>query len=107
MCVYVCAICTPCAHVCCYNPSQVAAQVLEDLLAEDEHVAAVWYLLGWSQYLLQNFATAEESLQTAAALYDKDGSDRPEMREHVSDLLSALAKPNSSADDEAAAVEQD
>lgn len=64
--------------------------VLSQLLLEDDHVMQVWYLMGWAQYLGGAPAEAQVSLARAAELYTSTGSERPEVQQHIAELLAKL-----------------
>ena len=51
---------------------------------------AVWYLLGWSEYLQERKQDAADFLAEAARLYDIVGCERPDMLAHVHELLREL-----------------
>ncbi|XP_066534251.1 uncharacterized protein si:dkey-12j5.1 isoform X2 [Hoplias malabaricus] len=81
---------------------QMATEVLEGLLEEDDEVVQVWYLLGWHFYLqLEKPGTAEEdadslrksartNLTKAKKLYVKLHCEDPPMLEHTEQLLGEL-----------------
>ncbi|KAG9283622.1 putative assembly chaperone of rpl4 [Astyanax mexicanus] len=94
---------------------QMATEVLEGLLEEDDEVVQVWYLLGWLFYLqLDKPETTEdpESLKKSARtyltkakkLYVKLRCEDPPMMEHTEQLLGELGGelvPEGDGDDEA------
>ena len=41
---------------------QEAISVLQSLVAEDDEVVVVWYLLGWALHLAEDYAPATEAL---------------------------------------------
>ncbi|XP_018122790.1 probable assembly chaperone of rpl4 [Xenopus laevis] len=77
---------------------ELASEVLEALLEEDDEVVQVWYLLGWVFYLQAKAPDEDEAfkdsartyLRKAKKLYLKLKSDDSELMEHVEQLLSEL-----------------
>lgn len=90
---------------------EMATEVLEDLLEEDDEVVEVWYLLGWLFYLQLdkqdltnngvNFRkSAWTYLSKAKKLYVKLRCEDAPMFEHTEQLLAELADEEHGADDD-------
>lgn len=89
---------------------EMAMEVLEGLLEEDDEVVQVWYLLGWACYIQLEKAEEAESFRDSAKtyltrakkLYMKLCCDDPPMLEHIEQLLSELrgAGTTSAADED-------
>ncbi|XP_077866417.1 uncharacterized protein LOC102807988 [Saccoglossus kowalevskii] len=76
--------------------------VLENLLEEDDEVVIVWYLIGWSNYLLttdEHKKAARFYLQSAHTLFSKVQCDDDEMLKHIEELLKELG-PGEEEDEE-------
>lgn len=110
---------------------EVAVDVLEGLLEEDDEVVQVWYLSGWVCYLQYEKAkevqeregrevTEEENderkalteaarsyLTRATKLYAKLRCDDPPMLEHVKQLLGELGGEMEAEEEEPAALDED
>ncbi|ELU00614.1 hypothetical protein CAPTEDRAFT_225563 [Capitella teleta] len=71
---------------------EVAAEILELLLDEDDEVLEVWYLLGWSNHLQgsEYLSTARFYLQKAQKVAKKLDCDDKQMIAHVEELLEEL-----------------
>ncbi|KAJ4930737.1 hypothetical protein JOQ06_025045 [Pogonophryne albipinna] len=69
---------------------EVAVDVLEGLLEEDDEVVQVWYLSGWVCYLQLEKAKELSYLTNAKKLYIKLRCDDQPMSEHVEQLLGDL-----------------
>lgn len=94
---------------------EMATEVLEGLLEEDDEVVQVWYLLGWLFYLQldkpettedpeSHKKTARTYLTKAKKLYVKLRCEDPPMMEHTEQLLGELGGelvPEGDGDDEA------
>ncbi|XP_052434524.1 uncharacterized protein si:dkey-12j5.1 [Carassius gibelio] len=90
---------------------EMATEVLEDLLEEDDEVVEVWYLLGWLFYLQLdkpdltnndvNFRkSAWTYLSKAKKLYVKLRCEDAPMFEHTEQLLAELGGEDHGADDD-------
>lgn len=90
---------------------EMATEVLEDLLEEDDEVVQVWYLLGWLFYLQLdkqdlpnnpvNFKkSAITHLTKAKKLYVKLCCEDPPMLEHTEQLLAELGGDTHVAEDD-------
>lgn len=87
---------------------ELAAEILEGLLEEDDEVIQVWYLLGWVCYLQAKEPEEEEAfkdsarmyLRKAKKLYVKLKCDDPPLLEHVDQLLSELGAEDTQQDSE-------
>lgn len=90
---------------------EMATEVLEDLLEEDDEVVQVWYLLGWLFYLqldkqdLTNSSTnlkksALTHLTNAKKLYVKLRCEDAPMLEHTEQLLAELGGEAHEAEDD-------
>ncbi|XP_063054695.1 uncharacterized protein si:dkey-12j5.1 [Engraulis encrasicolus] len=89
---------------------EMAMEVLEGLLEEDDEVVQVWYLLGWVCYLQRDKPEEADSFRESAVayltrakkLYVKLRCEDPAMLEHVEQLLSELrpAGDAAAADDD-------
>ncbi|XP_053569991.1 uncharacterized protein LOC128660260 [Bombina bombina] len=92
---------------------ELAAEILEGLLEEDDEVIQVWYLLGWVCYLQAKAPDEEEAfkdsartyLRKAKKLYNKLKCDDSELLEHVEQLLSELGIDEDSEDSDKEAAE--
>ncbi|XP_075067965.1 uncharacterized protein LOC142158167 isoform X2 [Mixophyes fleayi] len=77
---------------------ELATEILEGLLEEDDEVIQVWYLLGWSCYLQAKELDEEDAfkdsartyLRKAKKLYNKLKCDDPPLLEHVGQILGEL-----------------
>ncbi|CAH2282397.1 probable assembly chaperone of rpl4 [Pelobates cultripes] len=77
---------------------EVASEILEVLLEEDDEVIQVWYLLGWVCYLQAKAPDEEDTfkdsaktyLRKAKKLYNKLKCDDSQLLEHVEQILSEL-----------------
>ncbi|XP_069815582.1 uncharacterized protein [Dendropsophus ebraccatus] len=78
---------------------ELATEVLEGLLEEDDEVIQVWYLLGWVCYLQAKESAEEEEafkdsartyLRKAKKLYSKLQCDDSALLEHVEQILADL-----------------
>ncbi|KAM5157333.1 LOW QUALITY PROTEIN: uncharacterized protein ACMZJ9_008656 [Mantella aurantiaca] len=87
---------------------ELAAEILEGLLEEDDEVIQVWYLLGWVCYLQAKEPEEEEAfkdsartyLRKAKKLYVKLQCDDSPLMEHVDQLLSQLGGEDAQQDSE-------
>ncbi|XP_075925376.1 uncharacterized protein LOC116948411 isoform X3 [Petromyzon marinus] len=97
---------------------ELASDVLEGLLEEDDEVVQVWYLLGWVSYLQAKCAPPDEAagqqdsartcLHKAKKLAAKLGCDDEAMMAHVEEVMAELGPgdgPPDSEDDDAAPME--
>ncbi|KAE8596156.1 hypothetical protein XENTR_v10015990 [Xenopus tropicalis] len=88
---------------------ELASEVLEALLEEDDEVVQVWYLLGWVCYLQAKAPDEDEAfkdsartyLRKAKKLYHKLKSDDSQLGEHVEQLLSELGGEEALGDSDA------
>ncbi|XP_017950290.1 probable assembly chaperone of rpl4 isoform X2 [Xenopus tropicalis] len=91
------------------EPTELASEVLEALLEEDDEVVQVWYLLGWVCYLQAKAPDEDEAfkdsartyLRKAKKLYHKLKSDDSQLGEHVEQLLSELGGEEALGDSDA------
>ncbi|XP_066441824.1 uncharacterized protein [Eleutherodactylus coqui] len=85
---------------------ELATEVLEGLLEEDDEVIQVWYLLGWVCYLQAKKSDEEEAfkdsartyLRKAKKLYSKLQSDDSALLEHVEQILGDLGEDGAPGD---------
>ncbi|EDQ86039.1 uncharacterized protein MONBRDRAFT_33988 [Monosiga brevicollis MX1] len=68
---------------------QLAVEVAAHLLEEDEQIMQVWYLFGWALYL-QKDPEALKTLQHAEQVYLAQECERPDVLEHIHELLREL-----------------
>ncbi|XP_056375066.1 uncharacterized protein LOC130272994 [Hyla sarda] len=86
---------------------ELATEVLEGLLEEDDEVIQVWYLLGWVCYLQAKESEEEEAfkdsartyLRKAKKLYGKLRCDDSALLEHVEQILGDLGGEEAAAGD--------
>ncbi|KAM8966666.1 uncharacterized protein RCH25_025319 [Pelodytes ibericus] len=77
---------------------ELAAEILEGLLEEDDEVIQVWYLLGWVCYLQAKAPDEDDALKDSARtylrkakkLYNKLKCDDSQLLEHVDQILNEL-----------------
>ncbi|KAL4235922.1 hypothetical protein ACF0H5_004312 [Mactra antiquata] len=71
---------------------ELAIEVLETLLEEDDENIDVWYLIGWSNHLLGEDGkdNARSYLTKAKKLYVKTKCDDAELIKHIDELLESL-----------------
>ncbi|XP_030640623.1 probable assembly chaperone of rpl4 [Chanos chanos] len=87
---------------------EMATEVVEGLLEEDDEVVQVWYLLGWVCYLQVNKTEDSENLRKSARtyltkakkLYMKLHCEDPPLLEHIQQLLGELGNGDEDEDDE-------
>ncbi|KAM4026896.1 uncharacterized protein ACNLHF_022776 [Anomaloglossus baeobatrachus] len=88
---------------------ELATEVLEGLLEEDDEVIQVWYLLGWVCYLQAKESEEEEAfkdsartyLRKAKKLYSKLKCDDSALLEHVEQILGDLGGEEAPGDSDA------
>jgi predicted Zn-dependent protease len=68
---------------------EMAVQVLDNLLQEDDEVVEVWYLMGVAHNLLKNTADAIEFLLESRRLYHKLGCLQSGILQHTEQLLAS------------------
>ena len=71
---------------------QMAVEVLETLLEEDDEAVDTWYLIGWASYLLGDKGkdNARSYLNKAKKLYKKIKCDDEELLKHIDELLESV-----------------
>ncbi|PVD30481.1 hypothetical protein C0Q70_09747 [Pomacea canaliculata] len=71
---------------------ELATEILELLLDEDEDVPDVWYMLGWANYLQgpDFVVNARHYLTKAKKVYTKGEHEDEELLQHVTELLQEL-----------------
>ncbi|XP_046846352.1 probable assembly chaperone of rpl4 [Xenia sp. Carnegie-2017] len=70
------------------NEFDTAADVLGELLSEDDEVVQVWYLLGWNEYLKeQDYNSVVYYLEMAQKLFSQSECDDEPLLEHINELL--------------------
>lgn len=81
---------------------ELAAEILELLLDEEDQVVEVWYLLGWLNKLQGNdySANARYYLARASDVSKKTGFDDMEVNKHIQELLDELGPPPPEDNDE-------
>ncbi|XP_073533514.1 uncharacterized protein [Phyllobates terribilis] len=88
---------------------ELATEVLDGLLEEDDEVIQVWYLLGWVCYLQAKESDKEEAfkdsarmyLRKAKKLYSKLKCDDSALLEHVGQILGDLGGEEAPGDSDA------
>lgn len=82
---------------------EMAVEVLELLLDEDEDVPDVWYMLGWANYLqgADYAVNARHYLTKANKVYAKVKHKDEELLKHITELLTELGPGEGSEDDDA------
>lgn len=73
-----------------------ALEILDNLVAEDENVTQVWYLLGWVHHLQEDLPTAAGYFVKTKAVYAAMECDDVQILEHVNELMAgypAFAEP--------------
>ncbi|KAK7109107.1 uncharacterized protein [Littorina saxatilis] len=86
---------------------ELATEVLELLLDEDEDVPNVWYMLGWANYLqgADYAVNARHYLSKANKVYTKVKHQDEDLLKHITDLLQELGPGEGLEDDEENAEE--
>ncbi|XP_046565671.1 probable assembly chaperone of rpl4 isoform X1 [Haliotis rubra] len=82
---------------------ELACEVLESLLDEDDEVPPVWYMLGWANYLQgQDFReNARYYLNKANKVYAKVKYEDADLLKHITDLLEEIGPGKGDDDDDA------
>ncbi|EGD79750.1 hypothetical protein PTSG_10734 [Salpingoeca rosetta] len=65
----------------------LALELLDLLIAEDDEIMQVWYLQGWTLHLKGDTESSRESLERAKQVYVASQADRPEVLQHIDELL--------------------
>lgn len=88
---------------------ELANEVLETLIEENDECVDVWYLIGWANYLLGDDGkdTARSYLNKAKKLYKKTKCDDADLEKHIDELLEALGTGEDVMDSDAELEEVD
>lgn len=77
----------------------IALDIAELLLREDDEVVQVWYLCGWASYLKGDREEALHYLTHVGELYNQLGCDDEDLLKHTHELLAELEGAEAAKDD--------
>lgn len=86
---------------------ELATDVLETLLDEDDEVPDVWYLLGWANYLqgAEYYSNSRHYLQKGKEVYQKVKHKDASLLDHMEELLKELGPDEETNEDDEAVIE--